>query len=217
MQKGHCLLFFSLFFSSFSEAQIKDSIRHWTSAKPDIIIALSGHNSFIADRPQRVDGLKVGLRYMNKLGLHLAYHQQRNVLEQEILVDAGTTNEQIALQKTQFSYAAVGFSYSFSGHPRWNITIPVQTGFGFVRREVEYKDGSSEKSNPSFVPIEFDFQGDYYFFKWVGFSLGLGYRYSLFAGDVNQDIMGGKWYFGFFILPERLYNQFLDKTLWQAP
>lgn len=200
-----------------AQAQYGDSLRRWLSAKPDLIIGLSGHNSFIADRPQRVDGLKVNLRYMNRIGFHIAYFQQRNTLEQQILTNAGTVNEQLALQQTKFSYLAIGTSYSFSWHPRWNITIPVQTGYGFVQQTINYADGSKEKARPGFVPLEFEIQGDYYFFRWIGFSAGVGYRYSFFAGDVNQDVMGGKWYWGFFILPERLYDQFLEGTLWKAP
>lgn len=174
MQKRLILLLGTLFlgeiavFSQSFEQELKKAV----SKKPKLELRLDSRHSFINQSGVKVFGLKAGVQFDNKLSFGIGYNQLWSPVGKEI-VEEGT------LVKVELGYSHFSpyLEYVFFRDNKWELSIPVQFGFGnsyYLRKE------DSKKINRQFVvSYEPAITFQYRFLKYFGAGLGIGYRLML--------------------------------------
>ncbi len=152
------------------EAELKEAIRQ----KPKLELRLDSRNSFINQSGVRVYGLKLGVQFDNKLSFGLGYNQ--------LWSDVKNTIEYKEIEhrsRLRFYNISPYVSYVFYRDEKWELSIPVQFGFGssfYQNRENFGPDKIHQKFVVSYEPA-ITFQ--YRFLKYFGAGLGIGYRLML--------------------------------------
>ncbi|GAA4384638.1 hypothetical protein GCM10023186_27160 [Hymenobacter koreensis] len=102
-----------------------------------------------------------------------------------------------ALNRVRFRYAALYGEYVFLGTPRWELSTPVQVGFGRYYHRYESPDGSVYRSPKRNIwLIEPTVGGHMRVFRWLGVGAGGGYRQALLVEDKLEDDISGVVFYG---------------------
>lgn len=88
-------------------------------------------------------------------------------------------------------YAITYVDYSFYKEDSWELSVPVQLGVG----ETYYRSPNRNRfANGLVVPLEAGVAVSYLFTRWVGFGVGLGYRFMLLGNKRVKENFNTPYY-----------------------
>ncbi len=149
--------------------------------------------SLIDSRFAGINGLKVGVewkgRYRAGGGLYLL---SRGVTATSpIELPANTRTE------LRFRYVAAYGEYVLRGNPRWEVSVPVQVGYGKYYHEQISESGERVQSQRDRVwLLEPTIGGHYRIFRWVGIGGGLGWREAFSVKPQYANQLDGPIFYG---------------------
>lgn len=163
-------------FSQQFEQELKDAIKE----KPRLELRLDSRHSFINQSGVRVYGLKVGIQFDNKLSFGLGYNQLHSTVKNRINFQGVDYNSEL-----KFYHFSPYLEYVFYRDERWELSIPVQFGFGSSFYENKESRGPEKIGQQFIVSYEPAITFQYRFLKYFGAGMGIGYRLML---KPNSDI-----------------------------
>lgn len=150
------------------EQELRDAI----STRPKLELRLDSRHSFINQSGVKVFGLKAGVQFDNKLSFGIGYNRLWSPLSSEIVLRGVPTKVELG-----FSNFSPYVEYVFFRDKKWELSIPIQFGFGnsYYLRTID-----DEKINRRFVmSYEPAITFQYRFLRYFGAGLGIGYRLML--------------------------------------
>lgn len=167
------LLFLCLNKISFSQ-EFEKEIKNLLQEKPKLEFKLDSRNSFISSSNVRVFGLKVGLIHLNKLSYGIGY----NFLQSNIKVLNYKSELGLVDVNLFYRYWSPYIDYVFYEDSKWQLSIPIQLGFGttFYRSKTNDNRKLAQEFVMSYEPaITFQYRVLEYF----SLGAGIGYRVML--------------------------------------
>lgn len=140
--------------------------------------------------------VKAGLTFHNTVRLGLGYSWMKSDYY---------VNHQTDTSELKFNYGLAFFDYTFYESKHWNLSIPIQIGFGRIWYE-QYPFITAKKWAPIWEPA---MTIEYVFLKYFGVGFGAGYRlvpkskspiseqftspiyifkFKIFFGDIYKDV-----------------------------
>jgi hypothetical protein len=189
---GYCTLLLALWPAA--------SLAAGTEAYPDSSRTSQAHRRIVFQLDQRfsqlqrqligINGVKLGVEWRNRLrtgvGLYVLSSGLRANAPQPFPLPAGTTN------RVRFRYATLYGEYVLIGTPRWELSTPVQVGWGRYHIRYDYPDGNTYRTpRRNLGLIEPAVTGHMRIFQWVGLGAGVGYRQVLFTPDKLENDLSG--------------------------
>ena len=149
------------------EAELKDAIH----ARPRIEARFDSRTSFINQTGVRVSGFKLGVQFDNKLSFGLGYNYLGSKLRRYI--EAEGTSYFVRLR---FNVISPYLEYIFYRDKRWELSIPVQFGFGESFYSNENDIGPNRFEEGFVMTYEPAITFQYRFLSYFGAGMGVGYR-----------------------------------------
>jgi hypothetical protein len=142
-----------------------------------------------------INGLKFGVEWRGRLRTGLGLYFLSSAVPasgpQPGFVPVGSED------KIRFRYAVVYSEYVLIGTPRWELSLPVQGGFGRYYVRYTYPDGTVYRTPKNDIwLIEPTIGGHMRVFRWIGVGTGVGYRQVLFTEDKLEDNISGVIFYG---------------------
>lgn len=164
-----CLLVHAIGQNNF-EQELKSAL----STNPALDVRFDTRHSFINQSGVKVFGFKLGLQYDNKLSIGVGYNQLFSPVETTRI--NGEVEERLELAFYNFSPY---IEYIFYRDNKWEMSIPVQFGFGSSYYNV-ISNESVDKVNQKFViSYEPAITFQYRFWRYFGIGAGVGYRFMI--------------------------------------
>jgi hypothetical protein len=157
-------LFFVLINSA--KAQLFDSIQDAFKFRPKIDAKLSAHNAFVANSFVKVNGVKLGLSFNKivKLGLGYSWMQPYEL------------KDEVSGHALHLNYGLIYFDYTFYRKQRWEMSIPIQIGYGTI----SYRDVNKQSiTKGNILLYEPTMAFDYNFLRYFSAGIGYGYRIGI--------------------------------------
>lgn len=182
-----------------SKAQLINGLKQQFKQKPKFSLRFDTRNSFIANKAAKIRGVKFGLDYGKDITVGMSF----NWLDKKFSTtkDVKLGNDTITAN-LDFGYLGFYFEYTFYRTERWEVSIPVQLGFGSTY--FAYKDGNDKQQRLSQKPIivyEPSMTADYRFWRYLGIGAGVGYRLML----VNNNDIEGNFNSPIYVLKLKVY------------
>lgn len=136
------LLLFFLFFIQFSNAfsqNFEQELKDIVSEEPKFDIRFDTRHSFINQTGVRVFGFKMGVQYADKLSFGIGYNQLFSPITYTKFVDSIFTNVELA-----FYNFSPYVEYVFYRDSQWELSIPIQIGFGSSYYNAETSEGKKK-------------------------------------------------------------------------
>lgn len=211
MQKAFILLFFLGGYSVASNAQIWDSIKVALKSKPSLVGYFDGRSSFVQGRPVSVFGGFVGLNYANKLDIGLSLYSSKNPVVFTDYRFKGSPKQTFIYRTIDFSFIGPRVEYLIHKTKHWEITVPINLGFGTGRiTETDTVTNYFKQLSASIIPLEAGVSATYLFNRWFGFNAGMGYRLSLVNNKYFSHFTNIYYSYGFSIRYYTLYKIIRD-------
>ena len=171
------VLFFvlNIFISLFTNAQnFEQELKNIVAVKPKLDIRFDSRHGFINQTGVKVFGFKAGVQHDNKLSYGIGYNQLFSPIKRTRI--RNDTEQYLELAFYNFSPY---IEYVFYRDDKWELSIPVQIGFGSSYYKLSTISGI-EKINQKFViSYEPAITFQYRFLRYFGAGLGVGYRLML--------------------------------------
>jgi len=162
------LLVFS--FSTYSQ-EFEEELRDAIHEKPRIEARFDSRTSFINQTGVRVSGFKLGIQFDNKLSFGLGYNYLGSRVRRELEVDRN-----IYYVRLRFNVVSPYLEYIFYQDERWELSIPLQFGFGKSYYSNENDIGPNRFKSDFVATYEPAITFQYRFLKYFGAGMGIGYR-----------------------------------------
>lgn len=157
-----------------------DARAQFYKEKPTLIFSFEKRNSFVQDATADLNGIKLGVDFDNKVKITLArYKLVADIVEQKT-VKTNAGKDTTVRANLQMLYVAPGAEYVIYKDDVWQVSVPVEVGFG--KSYFEYFVQRSERKkilDQSILLIEPGISGHYKLVKWIGLGFGAGYRSML--------------------------------------
>jgi hypothetical protein len=150
--------------------------------------------SMVDSRLAGINGLKLGVewrgRYRAGAGMYLLSRGVRAITNDALPAGAHT--------ELRFRYVAAYGEYVIRGNPRWEVSVPVQVGYGRYYHETFGAAGERTRStNDRVWLLEPTIGGHYRIFRWIGLGGGVGWREAFsvkpqYANQLNGPIFYGR-------------------------
>lgn len=178
MQKIYYILFLLSFtgsaLSPLLAQSFEEELREAIKTKPRLEIRLDSRNSFINQSGVRVFGVKGGVQFDNKLSFGLGYNQLWSTVKRKVKREGVYYESELV-----FYNFSPYVEYVFYRDERWELSIPVQFGFGTSYYENKERFGPKKLSQQFTMSYEPAITFQYRFLKYFGAGLGIGYRLML--------------------------------------
>ena len=202
-----CFLFFVCSISQTFTQSFEEHIHTSLKKDPTIDFRLDSRNSFITERNVRIAGVKVGLDYNNTLRYGIGFNLLRSELKKEIVVGEN-------LVEAQLRYFSVSpyIEYTFYRDERWEITIPVQFGFG--NSYYRYIINKSNKTTHQQFVVSYEpaITAQYRVLKYFGLNAGIGYRLMIKGNSqIDESFTAPVYMYGLKLFIEDLYKDIFKK------
>jgi hypothetical protein len=169
---------FTFLFSFNSSAQLVDSIRTSLTKKTKLDARLDTRNTFITNQKSQVFGIKLGVTFGNRLKLGGGLNSLKDYRAERIIhpatIDAFGVDTVSSVLK--LDYLCYYMEYVFYKTRKWEISIPVQIGFGNTRHEFYHKNKLHVINKKHLLIYEPTMSCKYKFFPWIGVGAEVGYR-----------------------------------------
>ena len=149
--------------------------------------------SVVDSRVAGIDGLKIGAewrgRYRAGAGVYRLSQGVRAV--SPVALPPGVHTE------LRFRYVAAYAEYVLLGNPRWEVSVPVQVGYGKYYHEQVSESGTRMRSPRDRVFLfEPTIGGHYRIFRWAGLGGGVGWREALSVKPEYANQLDGPIFYG---------------------
>ena len=195
-----------LFLSFPADSQLIDSLEYYFSKKPKLDIRLDSRNAFITNRQVQIFGIKAGVNHSRSVKYGLGYNQLITTLDREFHVQ-----DELQDYTYRMHYLAPYFEYSFFVKKRWEISIPIQLGFGttYYRPENSALPRLDQNLLVIYEPM---MSAEYHFFRYFTAGLAVGYRIALVGGRSSPESITSPTYaLRFNFLIGKLYRDIFPK------
>jgi len=167
------LLTFGFTFQSYSQ-EFEKELRTAIQENPKFELRFDSRNSFINQSGVRVYGIKAGVQFDNKLSFGLGYNQLRSSIKNIISYKGVLYNTEI-----KFYHLSPYLEYVFYKDEHWELSIPVQFGFGSSFYENKEDFGPEKIGQQFIISYEPAITFQYRFLRYFGAGMGIGYRLML--------------------------------------
>jgi hypothetical protein len=109
--------------------------------------------------------------------------------------------------RTDMWFMSLLYWWNMTNNKRWMVSIPVELGGGVayaVPRDLTHDAQVDRTRRDFFVPLQIGAYAQWKATRWVGLSGQVGYRYSIFQTDINQNFNGTYYSIGVTIYPALL-------------
>ena len=149
--------------------------------------------SLVDSRLAGINGLKLGVewrgRYRAGAGVYLLSRGVRSYSPVPLPTNAHS--------EIRFRYVAAYGEYVIRGNPRWEISAPVQLGYGRYYHEIIGEDGVRTQTTRDRVwLLEPTIGGHYRVFRWLGAGAGVGWREAFAVQPQYGDQLDGPIFYG---------------------
>ena len=170
------MVLFMILLKTFGYAQISDSIFSILKEKPTFFAKLDTRGSFVSNRHVRLNGIKAGLVFINKLKVGFGYSWLRTNYTPYY------NGNHVDLKSKNFS---TFIDYIFYTQNKLQLNANLQLGLGNF-----YYDLDGEKVARSFaVFYEQSATVEYRIIKYFGIGMGVGYRLVAFNKKrINENL-----------------------------
>jgi hypothetical protein len=193
-----------------SHAQFLDSLNHTFRSKPGIDARLESRFSFFKNEVLTVSGVRLGVAYKRKLRMGGGVSWASNNYSE-------TFYEHNALKKqhdTVLKYLKLGYmcyyiDFVFHRTKRWQLSVPIQAGAGFVwwQKESVYKWNTGDKKY-FLLLYEPGITVQYKIFRWLGAGTDVGYRFVLKNNKkIGERLLSPTFSFKALFWPDQLFYQ----------
>jgi hypothetical protein len=171
-----------------SRAQLLDSLQYLFRHRYSIDARLESRNSFVNNNLISVSGVRLGVSFQRKLkigfGVSWLRTAGRNFLKTDIQKDfyvpnstGGTDTLRKFLKLAYFCFYA---DFVFYKTQRWQLSVPIQLGFGglWFQQEKKYVFKNRDPKNFLFI-YEPGITVQFKIFKWAGVGTDVAYRFAL--------------------------------------
>ncbi|MEZ0487497.1 hypothetical protein [Fibrella aquatica] len=177
-------------------------------AKTRFAFNLDFRDSFLQRQPVNVWGLNAGIEFGQKRHqLTLGYYWLGYASYLRLIDWRRNAAQLVNLNyytRTDLWFINAQYRINVINNHRWLVSVPLEAGGG-----VAYAIPSTLRQNVQidrtqrsfFVPLQVGAFGNWRATRWVGFSAQLGYRYSIFQTDINQNFNGTYFSVGVTIYP----------------
>lgn len=198
-----------LFFAQSVIAQtFEEHISSSLKTDPKLDLRLDSRNSFITEKNVKLFGIKIGLDHKQTFRYGIGFNYLKSNLEKEIVNDNITS---IALLR--FYTFSPYVEYIFFKDNKWELSVPVQMGFGGSYYHHKDESGYSHNTNKSFVmSYEPAITAQYRLLKYLGPSIGIGYRLMIVNNSsIDEKFTSPVYQFGMALFVEDLYKDIFKK------
>ena len=187
-------------------AQLVDSIGLFLQEKPRFTVMLDTRGSFISNENVRLLGVKVGLEHAGRVKYGLGYSILATRIEGQAAVNEDGTTRTVGT-RVRFGYITPFFSYAFFQRGPWEVSIPVQLGFGSGSLVYDDLEGTTRTLDRTFVFLyEPAMTVQYRFLKYLAIGGGLGFRLVVTSSSLNERLNAPIYLFGLKVYFGDLYR-----------
>jgi hypothetical protein len=155
-----------------------DSVLTAKKRGPHFVFNFDTRYTLLQNDPARISGLKGGLQWGERIRTGVGFYALSTPIITK-LPAAGPDVHAIEA-RVKFAYAAVYSEYIVLRNAKWELSVPVQLGFGKTLNV--YQDSKGEIQRTEKIPlwlVEPSVSGHYKVYSWVGLGAGAGYRQML--------------------------------------
>ena len=147
---------------------------------PHFVFNFDARYTLLQNAPARIGGLKAGLEWHNRLRTGIGFYALSSPVTTKL--PATLPDEPPVEAQVKFSYGAVYAEYVMLRTKRWELSAPVQLGYGKTLNVYQNQQGQVQRTEK--IPlwlVEPSVSGHYKVYSWVGLGAGAGYRQMLNA------------------------------------
>ncbi len=157
-------------FHSFAQ-EFEEELREAIHKRPTLEARYDSRNSFVNQTGVRVSGFKLGVQFDNKLSFGLGYNFLSSSIKKDIISEGN-----LYYVELEFRYFSPYIEYVFYRDNKWELSIPVQFGFGTSYYGNENEAGPDKFNEGFIMTYEPAIAFQYRFLKYFGAGFGVGYR-----------------------------------------
>lgn len=159
-----------------------------------IVFQFDTRYSLVSSQRATINGIKLGMEWRSRLRTGLGVYNLSPTTTVNVKPGADWPDGTTA--RAQFRYVALYGEYVLKGNPRWEISAPVQVGYG--RYWVQYTDPDglrSRSASQRICLVEPTIAAQMRIFRWIGIGAGTGWR-QLVKSDLppGQSLNGPIFY-----------------------
>lgn len=161
-----------------TRAQLMDDLSKCFTHKPSFYGTWDSRYTFISNRAATVSSVKAGLDYAAKGKIGIGYNWYKGKLERSY-----TVGDSLVDYRYKLRYVTLFFEYAYFSNSKWEASIPVQVGLGWVsydRTSTSKKDNEQGRLVALYEPMS---TIQYRFFKYFAAGAGMGFRLALTRND----------------------------------
>ncbi|WP_128546824.1 hypothetical protein [Larkinella soli] len=169
---------------------------------------LDFRTSFLEKRRVNVWGVNAGIEYGAKRHqVTLGYYWLNYAVYLRLIDWRRDAARRINLDyytRTDLWFLSLLYWYNLTNNRRWKVSIPVEVGGGVayaMPRDLTRDLPVDRTRRDFFVPVQVGGYGQWKATRWVGFSVQMGYRYSVFQTAIDQNFNGIYYSFGITVYP----------------
>ena len=192
-----------------------DTFKVILKSRASIDLRLESRYSFIDNEFAGISGFRAGVSFRRKL----RFGGGISWLKSDITQNEYIPNENGVLISTpkylRMAYVALYADFVFYKTKRWQVSVPIQTGFGqsWFQYQKAYNLGSNKKY--SFALYEPGIATNFKIFKWFGLGADVGYRFVLKNGSyVDQKFNSPTYAFKILFWADQLYYDLFPHSKW---
>ncbi|MBL4587233.1 MAG: outer membrane beta-barrel protein [Flavobacteriales bacterium] len=181
--KNHIIIALFLVLSQFANAQE-------SKKKVKFMAKVETRNAFVQTRHVTFLTVRAGVEFRIPLRVGIGYSWMLSRFDSQ-LFDPSEYPQVGATAQPRMRYAMMYGDYSFYKEDNWELSVPVQIGIG----ETYYRSANRNRfANGLVVPLEAGVAVSYLFTRWVGFGVGLGYRFMLLGNKRVKENFTSPYY-----------------------
>lgn len=205
------LIFVFLIICFVAKAQpMMDTINHCLKQSPQIFGKFDSHNSFISNSRAKVLGVKLGFNYGNRLYFGIGYNQlypsSKNFDKEVYYANSNNMRDSVSAS-LQLFYFSAHIEYVYYQTKHWNLSIPVQLGFGKTDYQFNLSNEKKEVESAFVFIYEPAVSVEYKFVKWIGIGADVGFRFIVSDyKQTNQKFNSPTYAFNLLIYYNEIYK-----------
>lgn len=188
---------------------VPDSGRREDRVRPTA--SLDFRNSFLERQRVNVWGVNAGIEFGPKRHqLTLGYYWLNYATYLRLINWQRDAAQRINLDyytRTDLWFTSLQYRWNMTNNRRWMVSIPVELGGGVayaVPRDLNQDVQIDRTRMDFFLPIQVGIYAQWKATRWVGLRGQIGYRYSVFQTDINQNFNGAYYSVGLALYPTLL-------------
>jgi hypothetical protein len=185
MPKLNCIFIFCLVFifvPNTKAQSFEEELKTAITKKPKLEVRMDSRHSFINQTGVKTVGFKVGIQFNEKLSFGMGYNQLWSPL-------SGTITDHGVEIRVNLAFYNVSpyVEYVFFRDDKWELSIPVQFGFGSSYYKNSGNQGTGQLRKEFVMSYEPAITFQYRFLKYFGAGFGIGYRLMIIPNQQLEE------------------------------